>query len=121
MIYMGPEKLDQLLKDTQEEAVRSLARSTKLEDIYNLSGFRTEGMQHSMNDKFREFGVEITDVTITNVEIPEDIAARLENIAWFATREKHRITTFKYKTLVQSFFFSFLETTTRTRDFRKVN
>jgi regulator of protease activity HflC (stomatin/prohibitin superfamily) len=39
MINLGPEKLGELLKNAQEEAVRNLAQSTKANSIYGFYKF----------------------------------------------------------------------------------
>jgi len=75
---LSAEKLGDLLKAAQEEAVRNLARSTNHQDIYDLVRYDESTITKTMDLKFHDFGVEVTDVMITDVKLRADIQQRLE-------------------------------------------
>ena len=104
---MQPSGLSQQLKDAQEEAVRALARSVNHTEVYGLRSAeqpRSEGeavtvgdskgdqstnvtavMKRSLNNQFNKYGVQITDVAITNVRLPRDIAMQMQEKTTYAS------------------------------------
>jgi regulator of protease activity HflC (stomatin/prohibitin superfamily) len=91
MYDIGPENLEELLRATQSEAVRSLARTVYVEKAYDLRGVDSEDMLATLNDKLNPFGVNIDQVTIANVELPLDVAQSLQNSTSYASRTKEQI------------------------------
>lgn len=88
-ISSGPEKLTTLLKNEQEEVVRSIANSTLVADIYDLMQLNESDFVFKMNEKFSKlYGVEISDMMITDINIPSEIAVRLENETTFGVNER---------------------------------
>ena len=106
MINIGPEKLGELLKNAQEEAVRNLAQSTKANSIYGFRKFfffyflilfldlmmlDEDSIIKELDEKFREpYGVEIFEMMVTDVTLPENIASALENETTFATDQRYQ-------------------------------
>lgn len=46
----------------------------------------TEAMVKSMNEQFAPYGIQIIDVSITNVRLPRDIAARMQGKTIFESQ-----------------------------------
>eukprot|EP00511_Aplanochytrium_stocchinoi_P002804 CAMPEP_0204838142 /NCGR_PEP_ID=MMETSP1346-20131115/29985_1 /ASSEMBLY_ACC=CAM_ASM_000771 /TAXON_ID=215587 /ORGANISM="Aplanochytrium stocchinoi, Strain GSBS06" /LENGTH=403 /DNA_ID=CAMNT_0051974007 /DNA_START=58 /DNA_END=1269 /DNA_ORIENTATION=- len=106
---LTPRGLTQQIKDAQEEAVRGLARSVNHTAVYGLrsrethdqteimgqsdvdketqkqGGNVTEAMKLSLNQQFNKYGVEITDVAITNVRLPAPIAMQMQEKTTYAS------------------------------------
>lgn len=76
---LGPEKLDSLLRASQEEVLRQVAFQIPVENIYDLHGHDTEGWVKNMNKNFEPFGVVIHHFTVRNVQIPGDMAKDFED------------------------------------------
>jgi len=91
MYEIGPENLEELLRATQSEAVRSLARTTFVEKAYDLRGIDSEDMLATLNDKLNPFGVNIDQVAISNVNLPLDIAQNLQNSTSYSSRTKEQL------------------------------
>mmetsp|Transcript_51741 Transcript_51741/g.123144 ORF Transcript_51741/g.123144 Transcript_51741/m.123144 type:complete len:472 (-) Transcript_51741:363-1778(-) len=85
---LGPEKLDDLLRASQEEVLRDLASKTEVESINDLRGSATEGYVEQMNKQFEEFGVMIHHFTVKNVEMPSDMAQDFEDKTLFTSKTK---------------------------------
>lgn len=102
-LRLSPEKLEALMRDAQEEAVRALARKTPVKDVYSLSGRSTSEMIEEMNAKFTDFGIQVKNVTITSVRIPEDLAETYQNVSTITTRELHQQETQDKRLMEQQF------------------
>jgi len=76
---LGPEKLDSLLRASQEEVLRQVAFEIAVENIYDLHGVNTEGWVASLNKNFEPYGVVIHHFTVRNVQIPTDMAKDFED------------------------------------------
>lgn len=83
---LGPEKLDSLLRATQEEVLRSVAYEILVENIYDLHGHDTQEWVKEMNKSFEQFGVFIHHFTVRNVQIPGDMAQDFENQTLFESK-----------------------------------
>uniref|UniRef100_A0A7S0AT63 Band 7 domain-containing protein n=1 Tax=Pyrodinium bahamense TaxID=73915 RepID=A0A7S0AT63_9DINO len=75
---IGPEKLDDLLRCSQEEILRQMASETPVERIYDLHGANTEQWVELFNGKLGQYGVRVHHFTVTNVVIPQDMASDFE-------------------------------------------
>lgn len=68
---LGAGQLSQQLNAFQEEAVRSMARERRYHEIYDLMDAQhdeqLEGTRDMLNSHFKRFGVEITEIAVTNV------------------------------------------------------
>jgi len=84
---IGPEKLEELLRASQAESVRSLVRSIKVSEAYDLRGAESEDMIRSLNDKIKAYGVMIDQVTIANVTLPGNIAVAMQSETTFESKQ----------------------------------
>eukprot|EP00727_Mastigamoeba_balamuthi_P009076 m51a1_g4791 hypothetical protein (430) ;mRNA; r:72700-74826 len=87
MKKISPENMEELLKATQAEAVRSMVRTVRVDQAYDLCGSDTSDMQAALNDKMNPYGVAIDKVTICAVRLPDDVSARLQNTATFEFKQ----------------------------------
>lgn len=77
---IGPEKLDDLLRASQEEVLRQMAGETDVMDIYDLFGSaKTKPYVDIMNKDFQEHGVKVLNFTVRNVRIPGNMARDFED------------------------------------------
>lgn len=76
---LGPEKLDSLLRASQEEVLRQVAFRIPVENIYDLHGTNTKDWVDEMNKNFEQYGVKIHHFTVRNVQIPQDMAKDFED------------------------------------------
>jgi len=76
---LGPEKLDSLLRASQDEVIRQVVFEIPVETIYDLHGHNTEGWVKTMNKNFEPFGVVVHHFTIRNVQLPTDMAKDMED------------------------------------------
>lgn len=83
---IGPDRFDDLLRATQDEALRAIANETMVENIYDLHGQNTEEIVKDMNKKFEKFGVAVRDFTVKNVQIPKDMAQDFEDKTLFESK-----------------------------------
>jgi regulator of protease activity HflC (stomatin/prohibitin superfamily) len=102
--------LAQQLKDAQEEAVRRLGRAVNHTEVYGLrsvetqtsvadvaglkpdtddeeglGGKVTDAMKRQLNDQFNKYGVQITDVAITNVRLPKEFTRQMQEKTTYAS------------------------------------
>lgn len=75
---IGPEKFDDLLRASQDEALRKMANRTEVQHIYDLHGASTADILSEMNKKFEKYGVIIHHFTVKNVTIPAEFAEGFE-------------------------------------------
>jgi len=83
---LGPEKLDSLLRASQEEVLRQVAFEIPVEKIYDLHGVSTETWVQSLNKNFAPYGVEVHHFTVRNVQIPTDMAQDFEDKTLFESK-----------------------------------
>lgn len=89
---IGPEKFDDLLRASQDEALRQMAMETVVSKIYDLHGADTDHIIKDMNAKFEQYGVHVHHFTVKNVTIPPEMAADFEDKTLFDSK-----TTMKHK------------------------
>jgi regulator of protease activity HflC (stomatin/prohibitin superfamily) len=89
---LGPEKLDDLLRASQEESLRSMVGEIEVDNIFDLYGKETEKWVIEMNKMFLELGVKIKGFTVKNVKIPDDMATHFEQTTLYESKtvEKQR-------------------------------
>jgi len=75
---MGLDNIENLMRTTQAEAVRSLVRQTYVSHAYDLRGQDSESMLESLNDKLNPFGFSVDQVSIASVSLPDDVASSLQ-------------------------------------------
>lgn len=76
---LGAQHMDELLRAATEEAIRSLARETKIGDLYELRGAANMRILDDLNKKFEEFGVVFTMCAVTDVSMPKELSDSLQN------------------------------------------
>jgi len=84
---IGPEKLEELLRASQAESVRSLVRNRKVSEAYDLRGQEGEDMVNSLNDKIKPYGVVVDYITIANVTLPASIAVAMQSETTFESKQ----------------------------------
>eukprot|EP00929_Paragymnodinium_shiwhaense_P056878 TRINITY_DN28478_c0_g1_i1.p1 TRINITY_DN28478_c0_g1~~TRINITY_DN28478_c0_g1_i1.p1 ORF type:complete len:475 (-),score=159.95 TRINITY_DN28478_c0_g1_i1:280-1704(-) len=88
---LGPEKLDDLLRASQEEVLRSLVGEISIDDVYDLYGKATEKWVVKMNEQFSPFGVQIHHFTVRNVTIPDVMAQDMEDKTLYDSRTNEQL------------------------------
>lgn len=88
---LGPEKLDELLRCSQEEILRTLAYNTPVAGIYDLHGADTSEYVAEMNKSFEPYGVFIHHFTVREVKIPESMAMDFEQTTLYESQTKEKI------------------------------
>lgn len=104
---MSPQGLDRMLKDFQEDAIRSLTRKRRYSDIYDLlddtmedrngdgildkseSAQQIETIKRDLNNQFRDYGIEITHIAVTNVHLPVDFANNLSEATVYQRKDDY--------------------------------
>mmetsp|Transcript_32096 Transcript_32096/g.92238 ORF Transcript_32096/g.92238 Transcript_32096/m.92238 type:complete len:472 (+) Transcript_32096:61-1476(+) len=76
---IGPEKLDDLLRASQEEVLRHMVNEIPVERIFDLHGANTQAWVEALNNKLGQYGVKIHHFTVKNVKIPQDMARDFES------------------------------------------
>lgn len=64
---IGPEKFDDYLRASQDEALRQMAWEMSVDSVYDLRGANTQHIVEDMNTKFERYGVKVHNFTIKNV------------------------------------------------------
>jgi len=84
---IGVEKLEELLRSSQAESVRSLVRSIKASQAYDLRGTDSSDMLKSLNDKLNAYGVHVEFITIANVTLPANMAISMQAETIFESKQ----------------------------------
>jgi len=84
---IAPENMEELLRATQAETVRSLVRTVRINQVRNLRGVNSEDMIITLNEKLNPYGIHIDLVTIANVELPVDVALSLQRTTAFEAQQ----------------------------------
>merc|ERR1712129_261575 len=96
----GPRGLDEMLKAFQEESIRGMARKRKYNEVYDLMDShqdkQMDAERRELNDHFSQFGVIITDISITNVHLPDEFATTMQEATVWHNRNE-------FKTLEQEY------------------
>jgi regulator of protease activity HflC (stomatin/prohibitin superfamily) len=75
---LGPEGLDGMLQQVQQDSVRAMVRQRKYDEVYDLMNAAHDeallGTMKELNNSFTDYGVEITAMAVTNVHLPHSIA-----------------------------------------------
>lgn len=82
----GATRLDAYMYFEVEECIRSLVNGVTYDKVNDLRSDFASEMLRTLQSKVTSFGVEITNVKITNVELPRELQQRLEKTTAFATR-----------------------------------
>jgi len=76
---LGAQNFDEFLSGTVDEAIRMMVRKETHKTVYWLRGDRTKDMLPRLNEVFEGSGVMFSDVKITSVWLPNELANCLEN------------------------------------------
>lgn len=76
---LGAQNFDDFLSGTVDEAIRMLVRTQTHKTVYWLRGDRAKEMLPKLNQVFEGSGVIFSDVKITAVWLPNELASTLEN------------------------------------------
>merc|ERR1719411_2511829 len=97
---LGPRGLDEMLKAFQEESIRGMTRKRKYNEVYDLMDSQQDkqmdAQKRELNDHFSQFGVEITDISVTNVHLPKEFADNMQEATVWHNRNE-------FKTLQQEY------------------
>jgi len=85
---ISPENMEELLRATEAENIRSLVRSVPSEKVLDLRGVNCDDMLMSLNDLLNTYGITIDRVTIASVHLPDIVATRLQNTTTFQSKQK---------------------------------
>lgn len=102
IMNLSPEKLGDLLKAAQEESVRNILRTTRHDKVYDLMKFDETPIIAEMCKRFEPFGVEISDMMITNVALPPGMAHSLESETTYQIKRRLQKRTQEFDLLVQN-------------------
>jgi len=101
---LGPEGLDQMLQQVQQDSVRAMVHNRKYDEIYDLMNSANDealsGTKRELNTSFKDYGVTITEITITNVHLPKSIAKDLEQTTIYHNQDEYEKLSQIYKLLV---------------------
>lgn len=76
---ISPEKFDDLLRFTQEEAIRQMASETEVANVYDLHGAHTSHIVEDLCEKFERYGVKVHHFTVKGVRLPNEMADQFED------------------------------------------
>merc|ERR1719445_448610 len=99
---LGPKQLSPQLNAFQEEAVRDLARNRRYSEIYDLMDAQhdkqLENTRRMLNNHFGEYGVEVTEIAVTNVHFnSQEIANEMAQPAIYAKKDEFNKLEQKYQ------------------------
>lgn len=101
---LGPEGLDGMLQQIQQDSVRAMVRKRKYNEIYDLmNADHDEALISTMKDinlSFRDYGVEITAMAVTNVHLPDNIAADMAQTTIYHNQDEYYKLNQEHKLLV---------------------
>ena len=83
---MGAERLDGYLYFQVEESIRTLVHSVKYDRVNDLRSEFSGEMLRTLQSKLSLFGVDVSNVKITDVALPRELQDRLEKTTSFRTR-----------------------------------
>lgn len=82
---IGPENMEELLRSTQEESIRILARTVLIKDAYSLRGHEANDMLKKLNEKLNQYGIVVDQVTIANITLPKEYSDSLQTETIYGT------------------------------------
>merc|ERR1719159_2289085 len=85
---------------TEEESIRGMTRKRKYNEIYDLMDSQQDkqmdAQRRELNDHFSQYGVVITDISVTNVHLPKEFADTMQEATVWHNRNM-------FKTLQQEY------------------
>lgn len=117
---LGPQQLSPQLNAFQEEAIRDMARNRRYHEIYDLMDAQhdqqLENTRRNLNNHFSDYGVEITEIAVTNVHfMSSDFIAEMAQPAIYRQQDE-------FNTLEQSHQLKIIkirETETKEKQVKK--
>merc|ERR1719499_781760 len=90
---LGPEGLDGMLQQVQQDSVRAMVRQRKYNEIYDLMNQASDDLLHGtmkeLNTTFQDYGVEITAMAVTNVHLPQSIADDMQQTTIYHNQDEY--------------------------------
>lgn len=90
---LGPEGLDGMLQQVQQDSVRAMVRQRKYNEIYDLMNAAhddaLQGTMKELNNTFADYGVEITAMAVTNVHLPASIAQDMQQTTIYHNQDEY--------------------------------
>lgn len=84
---IGPENMEELLRASQAETVRTLVRTLMVREVYDLRGYESEEMVENLNKVMENYGVTVTQVTIAGVQLPDELVISMQNETTYETKQ----------------------------------
>eukprot|EP00011_Vannellida_sp_DIVA3-517-6-12_P007680 CAMPEP_0114625352 /NCGR_PEP_ID=MMETSP0168-20121206/11227_1 /TAXON_ID=95228 ORGANISM="Vannella sp., Strain DIVA3 517/6/12" /NCGR_SAMPLE_ID=MMETSP0168 /ASSEMBLY_ACC=CAM_ASM_000044 /LENGTH=410 /DNA_ID=CAMNT_0001836633 /DNA_START=49 /DNA_END=1278 /DNA_ORIENTATION=+ len=94
---IGPENMEELLRATQAESVRTLVRTISVSKAYDLRGYESQDMLVTLNEKMNKYGIVVDQVTISNIQLPKDLALSMQRETTFETKQTEQQKTQEYE------------------------
>lgn len=88
---LGPEKLDDLLRASQEEMLRTMASKVMIADIYDLHGESTTDFVGNLNEYLSEYGCRVHHFTVRDVFIPAAMAGDFEDKTLYESKTAEKM------------------------------
>lgn len=90
---LGPEGLDGMLQQVQQDSVRAMVRQRKYNEIYDLMNAAHDdqllGTMRELNNSFKDYGVTITQMAVTNVHLPLSIAQDMQQTTIYHNQDEY--------------------------------
>lgn len=83
---LGAHRFDELLSAEAEESIRGLVYGVTHDRVNDLREEFALGMLATLNSKINQYGVQIMNVKITDVKLPDVLQVRLERTTAFKTK-----------------------------------
>jgi regulator of protease activity HflC (stomatin/prohibitin superfamily) len=71
----GPNRLDELLSEEMDEAIRDFIRKCKVKDVRNIKTELTQEILENLYAKFLSYGVVIDQINCMNIILPSDLSS----------------------------------------------
>lgn len=90
---LGPEGLDGMLQQVQQDSVRAMVRQRKYNEVYDLMNAASDDLLHGtmkdLNQSFKDYGVEITAMAVTNVHLPTSISDDMQQTTIYHNQDEY--------------------------------
>eukprot|EP00492_Amphilonche_elongata_P002131 TRINITY_DN2402_c0_g1_i2.p1 TRINITY_DN2402_c0_g1~~TRINITY_DN2402_c0_g1_i2.p1 ORF type:complete len:145 (+),score=28.51 TRINITY_DN2402_c0_g1_i2:247-681(+) len=90
---LGPEGLDRMLEEFQQDSVRAMVRQRKYNEVYDLMNAAHDealvGTMKELNNSFADYGVEITAMAVTNVHLPHGISEDMQQTTIYHNQNQY--------------------------------
>merc|ERR1719499_791573 len=90
---LGPEGLDGMLQQVQQDSVWAMVRQRKYDEVYDLMNAAHDeallGTMKELNNSFSDYGVEITAMAVTNVHLPHSISEDMAQTTIYHNQDEY--------------------------------